>query len=84
MLMGIACISTKSGGAEEVLDTSSGILIDVGEERQLSDAIIFYIENPEIKKRYQMVAQNNAQKFKRENVIEEWRREIEKLSNQVH
>lgn len=81
MMMGLPCISTNCSGSDEVIcDGIDGLLVNVGNEKELTDAILRYIEKPyerEIIAKKGMLKANKEYNYER--VISKWREEIDKL-----
>lgn len=73
MAMGLACVSTKSGGAEEIIsDSQNGLLVNVGDKDGMVRAIEKLICDEGFRKCIQKGAIQTSQRFLRENVIHEW------------
>lgn len=71
--MGLPCVSTKSGGAGEVITNNvNGILVDIQSEDQLELALREYITNKDLRGRISVNAQKVSEKFSKEAVIGEW------------
>ena len=80
MAMGLACVSTRSGGAEEIIsDYQNGLLVDVGNKDELVKAIEKLICDEDLRKRIQEEAIQTSQRFLKENIIHEWETMIDKV-----
>lgn len=80
MAMGLACVSTRSGGAEEVIsDGKNGLLVDVGNKYEMVKALEKLICDEVLRKRIQKGAIQSSQRFLRENIIHEWETMIDKV-----
>lgn len=80
MAMGIACISTRSGGAEEIIeDHKNGLLVDVGNKEQMITAIEELIADKELREYLQINALETSKRFLEVNVISEWENAISKV-----
>ena len=78
MMMGLACVSTDCAGSDEVIESrENGILIPVGDEEKLTDAIIELMENDELRQKIADNAKTSTEKFKAENIISQWTKVIE-------
>ena len=84
MMMGIACISTDCAGSDEVIENkTNGILTGVGKEDELTNAIIELIENDGLRKSISQKAKESVEKFKTENIIDQWSEVIEGLNDEI-
>ena len=80
MAMGLACISTKSGGAEEIIsDFQNGLLVDVGDKAGMVKALEKLICDESFRKRLQEGAILTSQRFLKDNIIQEWEAMISKM-----
>ena len=78
MMMGISCISTDCAGSDEVIENKvNGLLVGVGKEDQLTNAIIELIENDELRQNIAQKARESVERFKTENIIDQWSEVIE-------
>jgi glycosyltransferase involved in cell wall biosynthesis len=69
--IGLPIISTRVSGTDElVYDRESGLLVDIGDEQKMADAMKIQIHNVETsgKTKYGI----NASKFQLDNIINEW------------
>lgn len=79
MMMGLPCISTDCTGAKEVIrDGWNGLLVKVGDEAGLRDALEKMTASPEFAGMCGKNAKITAQDFSLETVIEQWIRLFEK------
>jgi len=79
MMMGLACVSTKSGGIEEIINKKTGILVNTKDEEALVDALLKMIEDEPYRKLVEKEAKKFALGFKKKNVICEWEQVIENV-----
>ena len=78
MMMGLPCISTNCAGSDEAIqDGESGIIVPVGDTQKLTEAMIKLIENENLRNRLAKSAMQAAEKYKVENVIQQWTDVIE-------
>lgn len=78
MMMGLPCISTDCAGSDEAIQNGeNGILIPVGDERKLEEAMLYLVENEEYRNKLGTNAKKSAEKYKVENIIQKWTEVIE-------
>ncbi len=78
MMMGLACISTDCAGSDEVIENrKNGILVPVGNEKKLTEAIEELITNDTLRHEIAANAKESTARFKTENIISQWTRVIE-------
>lgn len=78
MHMGLACISTDcpTGPSELIINGENGFLIQVNDEKTLSEKLSILINDKKLIESYSIAAQKSTQKFKVESVSKEWKRII--------
>ena len=75
MIMGIPCISTRCAGSDEyIVDAENGLLIDIGDEKGLKNAILKFIENKPLRDVCGKKAQNIIERVSTDVVLEKWYR----------
>lgn len=75
MMMGIACISTKCEGSTDVIrDGKNGLLVDIGDQNGLTEAMCVLAENPELRIQMEQTAKADAKSFHTDVVIEQWKK----------
>lgn len=75
MMMGLTCVSTKCAGSTDVIrDHENGLLVDVGSEDQMYEALKWLVENKESCKKMGMQAAVDADKFRKDYILEQWDR----------
>lgn len=75
MAVGVPCISTDCpcGGPRTLLeDGKSGILVPVGDEQAMAQAIITLLENPKLRDMYGRNAKALAANFTQEKICRQW------------
>lgn len=73
MTMGIACISTRCEGSTDVIrDGENGLLVDIGDERALTEAMCRLAADPELRRRLERAAMEDSAAFDKETVIHSW------------
>ena len=78
MMMGFGCISTNCAGSDEVIVSGeNGILVPVGNKEELEKAIINLIENEQLRIKIARNGKKSVEKFKVENIIDQWTKVIE-------
>jgi GalNAc-alpha-(1->4)-GalNAc-alpha-(1->3)-diNAcBac-PP-undecaprenol alpha-1,4-N-acetyl-D-galactosaminyltransferase len=78
MLMGLPCISTKCGGSNEVLiHDQNGLLVDIGNEQQLAEAMLSLIEDKEKAIRLSFAGNQTAEQMRKDIVASHWETVIE-------
>ena len=78
MMMGLPCISTDCAGSDEIIENNiNGILVPVGDKKELSNAMQSIADNRELNKRFRVNAMNTAEVYKVKNVISMWSNVIE-------
>lgn len=78
MMMGLPCISTECAGSDEIIRPGeNGLLIAVGDETALFEAMNRLIEDKELRERIARNAKTDSDRFRYENVIQKWERVFE-------
>ena len=79
MMMGFPVISTDCAGSDEVIENKqNGILIPVGDDKKLIDAIETVICDSELRRKLSKNAKKSVEYCKVDNIISEWSNVIEK------
>ena len=80
MMMGLPCISTRCDGSKDVIRSGeNGILVDIGSEEQLTDAMRQLAEDLDLRNRLGAQARKDSEKFGTKHVIEQWEELIGRL-----
>lgn len=78
MSMGIVCISTRCEGSSDVIrDRENGLLVDIGDEEALTQAMCLLAENPELRRTLERQAMEDLKAYDRDIVVSDWERMIE-------
>ena len=78
MMVGLACVSTDYPGADELIeDGENGLLVPCGDHEALAKAVIALMGDPQKMKQLACNAQQSAQQYHADLVLEQWRRVIE-------
>ncbi len=78
MMMGHVCVSTNCAGSDEVIENGqNGLLVDVGNAKQMEEALEKLITDDELRIRLGKNARESAKAFYVDNVIGMWRKVIE-------
>ena len=74
MAVGLPCISTDCpcGGPKELFDGDGGILVSVGDEKAISDAILKVCESKDLQKSLSEKARFKAERFSQDKVFKIW------------
>lgn len=73
MQMGLPCISTRCGVADEIIkDGENGLLIPVGDKEKLIAAMEKLIEDKDLARRIGMNAERDSRQFNAKNVLQQW------------
>ena len=73
MMMGVPCISTNCAGSDEVIqDRKNGLLVPVGDETALYEAMKELAEDGELRRNIAEQAVITSERFRTDNVIEQW------------
>lgn len=73
MMMGIPCISTDCAGSDEIIRNSqNGILVPVGDQKALADAMSCMADHIELRRDISTQAKIDSAAFRYENVIRRW------------
>lgn len=73
MIMGIPCISTRCAGSDEyIVNGENGLLVDVGDEDGLKNAMLKFIENSSLRDSCGNNAKNIIERVSKEVVLEKW------------
>lgn len=81
LAMGVPCISTRCemGPDELITDRVSGILTEVGNQKQLSDAMLEIIENPELAAKLSENGRKLLKTHSIENISRQWLDYLKKI-----
>lgn len=78
MMMGLACISTAWAGSDEViLNMQNGLLVPVGSENSLTEAIDLLVRDRKLALRLGQHAQLSTARFNSADVLKSWRSVID-------
>lgn len=78
MMMGLPCISTNCAGSDEVIENNkNGLIVPCADTEALTNAMLSLVENSDFRNSIASEAKKSAEKFKTENIIEEWKKAIE-------
>lgn len=78
MMMGLPCISTDCAGSDEAIQSGeNGIIVPRKNTEALANAMLSLIENTAFRNSIACEAKRSAEKYKTENIIEEWKKAIE-------
>lgn len=73
MMMGLPCISTNCAGSDEIIENGiNGLLTEIGDEKQLYNAIVKLINDEPLRNKIAKNAKCSSNAFSFENVINEW------------
>lgn len=79
MMLGIPCVTTDYPGAEEVMaDGVTGLIVPCRDAEALAKKLIGLARDRELGETLGEKARQEAEKYRTENVIEQWRRVIER------
>ena len=77
MMMGFPCISTRCEGSVDVIRSGeNGILIDVGSEEQMTEALMLLAEDANLRNTLGTRAQESSEAFQTERIIGQWKQLI--------
>lgn len=80
MCVGMPCISTKCAGADEIIkDGTNGLLVEVGNKQQLTEAMNLLAKDSAIRKRVGREALRLREECSSDTVANEWIKIIEKI-----
>lgn len=78
MAIGLPCITTDCAGSDELIENKkNGLLVKVGDEQGMLDAMLYMAENREEAEAMGHAAHTFSSVFATENVITKWRKTIE-------
>ena len=73
MMMGLPCISTRCEGSVDVIRSGeNGILVDIGSEEQMTEAMTRLAEDAALRERLGAQARETSAQFRTERVLEQW------------
>ena len=73
MMMGIPCISTNCAGSDEVIENmKNGILVPVGDEHRLAEAMSTIADDPVMGEAFAKAGREVSERFRAETVIRQW------------
>lgn len=84
MAVGVPSISTDCpcGGPKMLIgNNDNGILIPVGDNKALADALVYLLSDPKAREDYSRKGKQVAYRFREEKVFEEWRNYIKTIIN---
>ena len=71
--MGIACISTRCEGSTDVIrDGENGLLVDIGDEKGLTEALCLLAGDPSYRKKLEKQAVADSVRYAPKNIMEKW------------
>ncbi|MBP5162477.1 MAG: glycosyltransferase family 4 protein [Spirochaetales bacterium] len=78
MMMGLPCISTDCAGSDEIItDKQDGIIVPVGDEKALTEAMRLLMSDRDLALSFGRKARISSERFRTDVVIERWRAAIE-------
>ncbi len=81
MAMGLPCVSTKVAGADEYIKNGfNGLLTDVGDEKQMIEAIDYMLKNRQKALEMGINARRSVQSLTNNKILELW---YEVISNSI-
>ena len=81
MAMGIACISTRCGGSEDVIrDGENGLLIETGDGKALTEAMRTLAEDSGLRQRIGRQAMEDMKAYETDLVVKDWEKVIRRGS----
>ena len=82
MMMGFPCISTRCEGSTDVIQSGrNGILVDVGSEEQMADALALLADNAALRESLGVQARISSEQFHTEHIIKQWEGLIDRFSS---
>lgn len=74
MAVGLPCVafSCSAGPRSIISDHQDGILVEKNDINKLAENICYLIENKKELKAYSVAAKNNAERFRKENIMPKW------------
>ena len=73
MAMGLPCISTNCAGSDEYIENGiNGLLVDVGNVKQMANALDYMLSNREEALKMGLEAKKTAVKFEKNTVLDLW------------
>ena len=74
MCLGLPCISTKVSGATDLIkDGENGLLIDIGNKKELTESMKLLIEKPELSRSLAKEATNICEELEVNRIVEQWK-----------
>ncbi len=82
LAIGVPCISTDSCGSNELIDDGvNGIIVPIGDEEELFNAIERMIENPELAKSMGMKAKKVGDAYSVDKICSQWEKVLDSKNN---
>ena len=73
MMMGLPCVSTDCAGADEIIcDGENGLLVPVGDEAAMAEALDRILGDTALRERLGACAASSSERFRRENILKQW------------
>lgn len=72
LMMGLPCVTTNVSGADEYIDGANGMVVPVGNQKVLSDAIRKMLTDDEFRRQCGVNAAKKAIEFDTQSVLKKW------------
>ena len=83
MVLGLPVVSTRVSGATDLIISGvNGLLVDVGDKKGLENALLSFIENPELRYKCSIEAVKVADILNVNSIIDQWLTFIDKIINE--
>ena len=80
MMMGFPCVTTKSGGAAEIIENGvNGMLTAPGSENEMAEALAYLADHPEMREQIGRNAAKTAESFRMETACLKWLAFLEEI-----
>lgn len=79
--IGLPIVSTKVSGTEELIENGvNGILTDVGDEKQMAEALLRVAKDDSLRNIMETANRKKAAQFKEDKVLEQWENLLQKVA----
>lgn len=79
--IGLPIVSTKVSGTEELIENGvNGILTDVGDEKQMAEALLRVAKDDSLRNIMETANRKKAVQFKEDKVLEQWENLLQKVA----
>ena len=84
MIMGFPCISTRCEGSRDIIRSGeNGILVDIGDEEQLAEAMTLLADDAMLRESLGVQAKKISEQLREDRIIGQWKQQLERLAGSL-